>query len=578
MAHGPSAHPLFASGAFKQRATHLSEHWTQAVRVLLPDSNRAASAARRAELWRWMGGSATNGRLPLRAVQQFIEEMVMNHFAHEREGKERHRMLLFLRAGLRAAADAVLEGTSDAFQVELSREAGCSFGLGIAVESERGYPHVSYLQQGSVAADCKRIDIGDRVVTVNGRAVASEEDFRGLLPSEQLVACVQLRRGSDLTDLRTFRLLSMRLHQYLDVYALLHSELYEPWSPISFDSFCHLLHERRHKNVDKAGQLLSLEQGFHLVRHADGGPHGSSVDGRSLGTVSFDTLARWSIRSQLVRPGSGALIPQMRMPTHWVAADSVGLYGFADSPRGRRPPPPPQPKTALMESPLASAPQEPNHPLPRPERARRGREEPSAYPGPAPFPSHNEVAPEPFPFPMFALWYNVCDPEPEPLPPRPLIGHLTMENVAPPKPRPPAAPPPDAPAPRRPPPRQTQMGLGIDKWGASGAFAALSARDQKVVNALPTRPKSAHHSARPAENLDVARPSQSQLHRWVLAVRQHTRKEDKERALHEAALEDHKEMQRVARLHQERAKAAAEVAAREAAAAWSLRVHAARQP
>lgn len=569
MAQGPSAHPLFASGAFKQRATHLSEHWTQAVRVLLPDSNRAASAARRAELWRWMGGSTTDGRLPLQAVQQFIEEMVMGHFAHEREGKERHRMLLFLRAGLRAAADAVLEGTSDAFQVDLSREAGCSFGLGIAVESERGYPQVSYLQQGSVAADCKRIDIGDRVVMVNGRAVASEEDFRKLLPSDQLVACVQLRRGSDLTDLRTFRLLLMRLHQYLDVYALLHYELYDcaPWSPISFDSFCHLLHERRHKNVDRAGQLLSLEQGFHLVRHAEGGPHGSSVDGRDLGTVSFDTLARWSIRSQLVRPGSGARIPQMRMPTHWVAADSVGLYGFADSPRGRRPPPPPQPKAALIESPLASALQEPNHPVPRPERARRGREEPSAYPGPAPFPSHNEAAPFPFPFPMFPLWDNVCDPEPEPLPPKPPLEHLTMENIAPPKPRPPATAPPDAPAPRRPPPRQTQMGLGIDTWGASGAFAALSARDQKVVNALPTRPKSAHHSARPAESLDVVRPSQSQLHRWVLAVRQHTRKEDKERALHWAVLEEHKEMQRVAIRHQERAKAAAEGATREAAAA-----------
>lgn len=58
----------------------------------------------------------------------------------------------------------------------------------------------------------------------------------------------------------------------------------------------------------------------------------ASLCGPGKAFVTYARLARWSIRGQHVRPGSGALVPQPRWPTHWTQPASMhGAYYSARS-------------------------------------------------------------------------------------------------------------------------------------------------------------------------------------------------------------------------------------------------------
>ena len=524
-----AGHPLFASSAWPRQSEPRTPHgrtlpfnWTTAMRVLLPDTSRAASAARREEIWRWMGGPSTKAVIPFDVLQEGVERMVLQNFEREHKGAKEHRMLVFLRAAMRAAADEILSSTSNAFHVMLSRETGTSFGLGVIVMSAYGYPEISHLQEGSVAASCRQIEIGDKVLSLNGRSVASEADFRALLPPQKLTATIQLRRGADGVDFQMFRILLMRLHQYLDVHTLLSHECGEsPWSPVSFTSFDRLLHERRHKDYDAKGRLMSSKECFEKLLSAD-------TSYATLSVISFDILARWSMSTQLVRPGSGVRVKQQRMPSHWIDSGTIGIFGYADSPRSRKPPPPPD-ITPEEERPivsnLAAPPELPPDPKPKPPRARTPHADPAAYPGPPPPSQMDEdlVTISPRPFPMFPAVETDPGPEPEPAP-RPRTPSPPSSDIPPPmRPAPPPAPPP--PPVRRPARRVAQMGLGTTAWATTGMFALLSPREhQKIMGATPI-PR--HENEPPVNVVDQCRPSQNLLHAHIMAQANYERTENK---------------------------------------------------
>ena len=130
------------------------------------------------------------------------------------------------------------------------------------------------------------------------------------------------------------RVILMRLHQYLDVYALLNTQIPAgPRSTISREAFGLLLSARQH--------TLSLQPGGPLVPPK---PPLSSVDcifkaicgpGRMEDGAIFDSIACWSVKLQHVRSGSGALATQPRLLAHQVEPSSVAILGGVHSARGR---------------------------------------------------------------------------------------------------------------------------------------------------------------------------------------------------------------------------------------------------
>ena len=114
---------------------------------------------------------------------------------------------------------------------------------------------------------------------------------------------------------RTFRLLLMRMHQYLDVHAVL-PEVAEPHHRVRRESFERLLRERQHEmRLAPGGPVAPLHKIYEKLLNP-----GESE-------VQFDRLARWSMCAQHVRPGSGALAPQPRLADHWLDPSSLGIHG-----------------------------------------------------------------------------------------------------------------------------------------------------------------------------------------------------------------------------------------------------------
>ena len=89
-------------------------------------------------------------------------------------------------------------------------------------------------------------------------------------------------------------------------------------------------------------QRCSCSRAWH-ESHVSQGPILSAYNiFESMGTpgvpdVAFDKVARWSMRQQWVRPGSGALVPQKRFLAHMIDPSSVGLLGTYNSARCRKP-------------------------------------------------------------------------------------------------------------------------------------------------------------------------------------------------------------------------------------------------
>ena len=159
----------FPSGWDATKTSHKArldamQKWPDRLRVLLPDSNAAPSAARREALWQRM--AITNGlddQLPVDAVIEELERLLEHEGLVERQKFEaKSRPVLFLTAALRAAAE----------------------------ETE---------------------SLADGMI-----------------------------------ERRTFRLLLMRMHQYLDVYTVLAEVVPEPHNKVKREHFERLLKERRH--------------------------------------------------------------------------------------------------------------------------------------------------------------------------------------------------------------------------------------------------------------------------------------------------------------------------------------------
>ena len=262
----------------------------------------------------------------------------------------------------------------------------------------------------------------------------------------------------------SFRLLLQRMHAYLDVHTALSMECVHPYfSRVTIEALLRLLHERRHSmRLVPGGKVLTSEQIFHGLAGGEVHPQ----------TISFDTLARWSMQAQYVRAGSGALLYQKRLPSHWLDPVSVGQFGYYKSPRSRRPAPrrprpaPPPPIESAPALPLELPPP----PQMRMRKARRHR--PSIPPMPAPsmppVPPFQPASlpPSPLPPPM-----RTAEPEPKP-PPRPL--EIILPPPTPP-PTPPRAPtPPKQPCPRRRMRRpRAQMGVGCNVWSTTGRSMGL---------------------------------------------------------------------------------------------------------
>ena len=95
---------------------------------------------------------------------------------------------------------------------------------------------------------------------------------------------------------------------------------------VSRELFGRLLKERRHELALKPrGKPKNPNQLFDALSNA----------GEAF--VQFDRLARWSMSCQLVRPGSGALVPQKRWAAHMVDPATAGCGGVYNSMRCRPP-------------------------------------------------------------------------------------------------------------------------------------------------------------------------------------------------------------------------------------------------
>ena len=145
----------------------------------------------------------------------------------------------------------------------------------------------------------------------------------------------------ELLERKNFRLFLMRLHQYLDVHSLVSTHvkmrarlqpktafsesgiLEDPRTAIKFDAFYELLSLRPHMlrikpslpstTVDK--NALGFKKAAFKIFDA------LCIKGRE--TAMFNTVVRWSVRTQCVRPGSGASVTQKRWPTHGASPGSV---------------------------------------------------------------------------------------------------------------------------------------------------------------------------------------------------------------------------------------------------------------
>ena len=284
-------------------------------------------------------------------------------------------------------------------------------------------------------------------------------------------------------DRGAFRYFIMRMHQYLDVHAVLESCDDPHLSMVGFDDFVHLLCARGHtlpptllvkanrwdgNRWDTGCMRESMRTMFSNLCESEGGG------------LSFDALARWSVTLQMVRPGSGAMVRQQRYPAHWVDPDSVGLQGYVESPRGVRPPPPAKPRDVPPPPPPPPLPPPPPPPL-RPPRA-----------------SVAQVASPPRPLPLLAMPHEMLTMPPPLLPPYGANLEYAPEQepvpppraTLPPKPPPPSPPkrpkdmrlwiprPPDI-VPRlrpAPPPlrkRRAQMGTGICMWKTTGQYSSI---------------------------------------------------------------------------------------------------------
>ena len=239
----------FPSGWDATKTSHKArldamQKWPDRLRVLLPDSNAAPSAARREALWQRM--AITNGlddQLPVDAVIEELERLLEHEGLVERQKFEaKSRPVLFLTAALRAAAE----------------------------ETE---------------------SLADGMI-----------------------------------ERRTFRLLLMRMHQYLDVYTVLAEVVPEPHNKVKREHFERLLKERRHTMALKPnGPEVAAYKIFEKIG-LPGEPD-----------VAFDRIARWSMRQQYVRPGSGAAVTQTRLLDHQMDPGSIGLHGTYQSVRARKP-------------------------------------------------------------------------------------------------------------------------------------------------------------------------------------------------------------------------------------------------
>ena len=145
----------------------------------------------------------------------------------------------------------------------------------------------------------------------------------------------------ELLERKNFRLFLMRLHQYLDVHSLLstHVKMRARLQPKTAFSESGILEDPRTAiKFDAFYELLSLRP--HMLRIKPGVPS-TTVDKNALGfkkaafkifdalcikgreTAMFNTVVRWSVRTQCVRPGSGASVTQKRWPTHGASPGSV---------------------------------------------------------------------------------------------------------------------------------------------------------------------------------------------------------------------------------------------------------------
>ena len=287
----------------------VASSWS-ALRPLLPDSNGAPSGARREHLWQRCtrgGGHSEDGAaaVEVQALQHHIETLAMRHGVIDRlstappSPEKRERRELFLSDAVRGACELV------------------------------------------------------------GTFHKRKREYIGNTPSG-----VRLVEMLPRAKLRVFLL---RLHQFLDVIKLLNDDpetaVDDPRSGVGFRGFVCLLQKRPHlvppevralarSDQVARGSIIDVEGPTSpspriLVVNAEPGvfkPDSQPLAVRQLfaqlcatgkSSIFFNTLARWSLKLQLVRPGSGALVPQKRWPTHWASPASVGTYGAHYTARGR---------------------------------------------------------------------------------------------------------------------------------------------------------------------------------------------------------------------------------------------------
>jgi len=216
------------------------------LRVLLPDSHAAPSAARREELWQRLSGGrdAVDVADIFNAFASFARGAGLIEIVPEDEPSPKR--LIFLRAAVYAAAD----------------ECGLE---------EEGPPS----------------------------------------PGGTLFKTFHRSR---------FRVLVQRMHQYLESYAVLADEIYEPGGRVNLHNFERLLTSVRHElALRHRGPTLTALQLFDSLSNA----------GEAF--ILFDKLARWSMRQQMVRPGSGALVRARRWAAHDLDPSSAGCGGMYSS-------------------------------------------------------------------------------------------------------------------------------------------------------------------------------------------------------------------------------------------------------
>lgn len=179
--------------------------------------------------------------------------------------------------------------------------------------------------------DAPRSDSRDRRELFLNDAIRAAAEYVGTVNDAETRYVDSIERG-------TFRVFVMRMHQFLDVAQVLNdgdseTAVNDPRQTIGFAAFVKVLEKRAHT------MLLDPEDPTSLVR-LQGTAAATAIFERLCGVgktkATFARVARWSMRCQLVRPGSGALVPQPRFPTHWTEPASAGTYGACHSARGRK--------------------------------------------------------------------------------------------------------------------------------------------------------------------------------------------------------------------------------------------------